>query len=98
MTENTDNRGRNILLSLIYPMSEDDMSEDQLAAFCEAAAVQLEFMDKNGTTGGRTVKTESVGDVSVTYADNSGVTVCGERICSEALAKLRICGLLDCWI
>lgn len=98
MTENTDNRGRDILLSLIYPTLESDMSGDQLAAFGEAAEIQLEFMEKNGVSGGRVLKSESVGDVSVTYADNSGVTVCGERISSEALAKLRVCGLLDCWI
>lgn len=97
MAEITENRGRDILLSLIYPTVESDMSYEQLAAFGEAAEVQLEFMAKNGSDG-RAVKSESVGDVSVTYADNSGVTVCGERISSEALAKLRVCGLLGCWI
>ncbi len=89
------NRGRAILLSLIYPRREDDMTDSQREGFESAVSVQSEFMQAGG---GRDVKSEALGDAKVTYAENSGVTVSGEKISSEAVGILRQCGLLDCWV
>ena len=95
MADAANNRGRAILLSLIYPMREEDMTDGQREGFESAVLVQSAFMH---TGGGREVKSESLGDAKVTYAESSGVTVSGEKISSEAVGILRRSGLLDCWV
>ena len=93
MAECAIKRGREILLSLIYPMREENMTETQREGFERAADVQEEYMQKYGT---RNIRSETLGDARVTYADDSGVTVSGEKIAPEVIGILRRCGLLDC--
>ena len=86
MTEGEIKRGREILLSLIYPMRTEDMTEAQLAGFVAAACLQEEYMQSSSV---RSIKSEALGDVRVTYADDSGVTVSGEKIAPAVIGTLR---------
>ena len=94
MSTTNDRRGEEILLSLIYPTKIEDMSEDQKAEFDLAIAEQNDY----GSSSGGAVKSESIGDVSVTYASSVGVSFGGQQICPSALARLMNCGLLTRWI
>lgn len=94
MSTANDRRGEEILLSLIYPMKTEDMSEEQRAEFAAAVAEQNDY----GVSSGGTVKRESLGDASVTYASPTGISFCGQQICPAALARLMKCGLLTRWI
>ncbi len=87
-------KGEDILLSLIYPKTVGDMTAEQAAEFTLAAGEQAEYAAGSGGA----VKQESVGDVSVTYADVRAVNMYGERISPSALARLQKCGLLCRWI
>ncbi len=89
-------KGEEILLSLIYPITADDMNAEQTAEFAIASSEQAEF----AASDNKGVVREEVGDVSVTYADSGAraVSVCGERIAPAAAARLLRCGLLRRWI
>ena len=83
-----------ILLSLIYPMGEEEMTAEQKRAMGLAAEIQMKYDETGGS-----VKSRSVGDVSITYGDNSGgVTVGGIQIAPGALAVLNHGGLLCRWV
>ncbi len=94
MSAINDRRGEDILLSLIYPITVEQMSADQQAEFAAAAEDQLEYMG----SGGAAVVSEELGDAKVTYAKVSGVVVGGQAICPAAVARLMKCGLLNRWI
>lgn len=94
MSTVNDRRGEDILLSLIYPTKIEDMTEEQKAEFAAATEEQNEY----GQSSGGVVKSESLGDASVTYADPKGVSFGGQLICPAALARLMKCGLLTRWI
>ena len=94
MTETELERGREILLSLIYPTCICDMSEAQKNEFERAAAQQAEYAAQNKSC----VVRESVGDVSVTYADSQNITCGGERISPISLGILKTAGLLERWV
>ena len=94
----SDRRGEEILLSLIYPITKDNMSDAQLEEFARAAEDQLEYI----ISPDREVKSESIGDVSVTYSigesDFGRLKNCGQEISPLAYARLMRCGLLTRWI
>ena len=86
---------RAVLLSLIYPMREEEMTAEQKRALSLAAEIQMKY-DDEASSG---VKSRSVGDVSITYRDqNSGVTVGGTQIAPGALSVLKYAGLLCRWV
>ncbi len=84
------------LLSLIYPMGEGGMSAEQIRAMDQAAELQIQYEESGG---GSAVKSRSVGDVSVTYAEQTaGMNVNGRQISPAALAVLKNAGLLCRWV
>lgn len=91
---------RALLLSLIYPKSEERMTEEE--AFGEAVMLEEAYLTKRKASGERAVKSESVGDVSVTY-DVSG-EASGKAppvripVADSAYALLRTLGLLSAWV
>lgn len=85
---------RAVLLSLIHPVREEEMTAEQKRALSLAAEIQMKYDETGGS-----VKSRSVGDVSITYGDNSGgVTVGGIQIAPGALAVLKHTGLLCRWV
>ncbi len=90
-------RGEALLLSLIYPITAEDMTEAQTEEFARASAEQAEY---SLSSASRTVKSEAVGDMSITYAETDirAVNMHGERISPVAVARLQRCGLLCRWI
>lgn len=93
----TDKRGSDALLAYIYPITEDDMTAEQLEKFYIAAQEQLVFMDSAEGRKNTAVKVESVGDVSVTYAESEEHSAGGVRIAPKAYNLLMRCGLLTRW-
>ena len=84
------------LLSLIYPMGESLMTAEQPAAFEEAVQIQSGFEESGGEAS---VKSRSVGDVSVTYqTPASCVFTDGSPVSPSALAVLKAAGLLCRWV
>ncbi|MBQ8186620.1 MAG: hypothetical protein IJX93_04710 [Clostridia bacterium] len=97
-TTNTVNEGVELLLSLIFPINADTMTAEKWSAVEKAAQIQAEF---DASRTGTPVKSRSVGDVSVTYAEsaqNACITVGGHPIAPEALAILKNEGLLCRWV
>ena len=90
-------KAEDVLLSLIYPMTREKMTEKQAAAFVEAVGCQAEYLTSGGA---ERIRSESVGDVSVTYSDSDDVFITdgGNSIAPEAYSKLKYAGLLVCWI
>lgn len=93
----TDKRGSDALLAFIYPITEADMTAEQREQFEVAAREQLDFMDSAEGSKNTAVKVESVGDVSVTYADIENNSAGGVRISPKAYNRLMRCGLLTRW-
>jgi hypothetical protein len=89
-----DRRGEDILLSLIYPITVEEMSREQQSEFAEASELQLEYMKSSGAS----VVSEALGDAKVTYAQADGIVVGGQSVCPAAVSKLMKCGLLTRWI
>ena len=98
--EKTGENGRDLLLGLLYPVTEADMTPLQRAVLEEAAAVQEEYLRSAGSGagsaaafGGGRIVSEKIGDVSVVYSgDGEG------GIAPAARAKLMAAGLLSRWI
>ena len=91
------NTARDLLLALIYPVTSEDMNETQAAEFEIAAGDQLDYT----LSYAGEIKSESVGDVSVTYdcpAKNSRTGCYGQPISPSAVARLARCGLLRRWV
>lgn len=96
VTSSADKRGEDALLALVFPETYEEMSDTQKTEFNLAAAEQLAFMDSPA----REVKSESLGDVRITYSGNGGNMPysCGIMICPAAYARLMRCGLLTRWV
>ena len=95
-TEKAVNEGVELLLSLIFPANQDTMTAEKWSAVEKAAQIQAEF-DASRTDS--RVRSRSVGDVSVTYAENETyTTVGGHPITPAALAILKNEGLLCRWV
>lgn len=93
MAENYD--AASLLLSLIYPMTYEDMNEAQAAEFAAAAEEQAKYSASSSAF----VKSESVGDVSVTYGDGADTLCCyGQPISPAVVARLVRAGMLRRWI
>ena len=82
----TKDNAKELLLTLIYPRCEDDLTDD------EAAACQAEY------GSGESVVGEKVGDVSVTYSLPAKITLCGVSLSPAAYSKLLGAGLVSMWV
>ena len=89
---------KDLLLSLIYPVTEADMTEEQTAQFELAAAEQLDY---SASYSGN-IRSESVGDVSVSYdvpsAEKAPLRYYGQPVSPAAVGILARCGLMRRWI
>lgn len=103
-TENMRDEAKALLSALIYPKSEAKMTEAEKLAFGEAVILEEKYLSEmSGSAGARAVKSETVGDVSVTYDlsyDVSGGKSPPVRVpISEAVyAALMTAGLLSAWV
>lgn len=92
-----------VLRALLYPGKPEDWKESQKNGFYRAVCMQADYSaSQTGGTGGRRIKSESIGDHSVTYADADGtaggVTVMGMAVSPEAVMLLTDCGCLSRWV
>jgi len=100
MADNTQIRvgmtGEEVLLSLIYPRTKNDMTESQLTEFAAAVAIQESFMAS--ATDDEAILSKKVGDVSVTYAADLSTRCSGVKISPSAKERLMRCGLMLRWV
>lgn len=95
----TDKRGEEALLAFLYPVTLADMTDAQRTEFAHAAEEQLGFLDSAEGRSNTSIRSESVGDVSVTYAVTAeSQTSGGIRIAPAAYNRLMRCGLLTRWV
>ena len=92
------NSAKNLLLALIYPITSGDMNEKQAEEFDLAVNEQYEY--SLSCTG--SVKSESVGDVSVSYdvptSSKAPLRCYGQPVSPSAVGRLSRCGLLRRWV
>ena len=89
--------GEEALLSLLFPVTKADMTEDQLDAFGAAVTEQSAYMETH-PSGTASVSSESVGDVSVSYKQASTPSAAGQPISPAAYGLLLRAGLLARWL
>ena len=87
--------GEEILLSLLFPVTKEDMTREQAAEFAMAAADQEAF-DRSPER--HDVLSEAVGDVRVTYRASKTLSSAACPIAPAAAARLLRCGLLTRWV
>ena len=88
----TKDNAKELLLTLIYPRCEDDLTDEEKLILDEAAACQAEY------GSGESVVGEKVGDVSVTYSLPAKITLCGGSLSPAAYSKLLGAGLVSMWV
>ena len=88
-----------VIRALCYPACPDTLKEAQKQAFHRAVCIQADYSTAQ-TSGGRPIRSESIGDHSVTYADSTagGMTVMGIAVAPEAVMLLTGCGCLSRWV
>ncbi len=92
-----------VLRALLYPVRPENLDESQKNGFRRAVCMQTDYSAAQ-TVGnaGRQIKSESIGDHSVTYADADGtaggLTVMGIAVSPEAVMLLTDCGCLSRWV
>ena len=87
-----------LLLALIYPITEEDMTAEQKTEFDFAAEEQLRYStDHTGV-----IKSEAVGDVKISYDVEGGAKrkqiFLGQPLSPAAVIKLTRAGLLRRWV
>ncbi len=91
-------RARKLLLALIFPVTADDMTEEQKTEFDLAAEEQAEYASAHS----QEIKSESVGDVKISYSLPSGksapLTYYGQPVAPSAVVRLSECGLMRRYI
>lgn len=94
---NTDD-AKNLLLSLIYPITAEDMTDLQSAEFDLAAVEQNEYSSSHSGE----IRSETVGDVSIAYDVSRGkgapFRYYGQPISPAVIGRLSKCGLLKRWV
>ncbi len=86
-----------VLRRLLFPNVPEDFDEAGTAAFSRAVCVQTDEILNGG--GRLRVKSESVGDRSVTYAEDGGSrSVGGMTVAAEAVLLLENAGCLSRWV
>lgn len=98
---------RAVIDALLYPWSADDFDTAKRGAYRTAVCMQLDFMrgapSDTADSAGRRIKSERLGDRSVTYelSDNAAsgrLSVHGSAVSPEAAAVLGNAGCLCRWI
>ena len=95
-----------VLRTLLFPTVTDDLSESQLTEFFRAVCVQADYTlaSVGNARSGSRIKSESLGDRSVTYEYDSdgsagvGLYVMGAAVAPEAVMLLENCGCLSRWV
>lgn len=87
-----------LLLALIYPKSEEKMTDAEKLAFEEAILLEEKYLSEISSGGARAVKSESVGDVSVTYDLLHGAPPVRIPVSDAAYAVLMAAGILSAWV
>lgn len=95
-----------VLRTLLFPTVTDDLSESQLTEFFRAVCVQADYTlaSVGNARSGSRIKSESLGDRSVTYEYDSdgsagvGLYVMGAAVTPEAVMLLENCGCLSRWV
>jgi len=89
-----------VMRALMYPGRPEELNETQKNAFLRAVCIQADY--GTAENSGRKVRSESIGDHSVTYADADGtaggVTVMGIAAAPQAVMLLTDCGCLSRWV
>ncbi len=85
-----------VLRRLLFPNRPETFDEEKSLAFRRAVCVQADEMIRNGGTF--RVKSESLGDRSVTYAEDNRMTVGGRAIATDAVLLLENAGCMNRWV
>jgi len=89
-----------VIRALMYPVYPERLNESQRNGFFRAVCIQADY--RAAQNGGRTIKSESIGDHSVTYADtdslSGGMTMMGMAVSPDAVMLLTDCGCLSRWV
>ncbi len=89
-----------VIRALLYPASADDFSEVQKDAYSRAVCAQIDHGLAEERTGTGKIRSESLGDRSVTYADEKTgeIRVRGISVSPKAVLLLENAGCLSRWI
>ena len=92
-----------VIRTLMYPVCPERLNESQRNGFLRAVCIQADYRAAQKVAdGGRAIKSESIGDHSVTYADtdglSGGMTMMGTAVSPEAVMLLTDCGCLSRWV
>lgn len=86
-----------VLRRLLFPNVPEDFDAAKTDAFSRAVCVQAD--ERMNAVDGPRVKSESLGDRSVTYADEDGRTsVGGKTVAAEAVLILENAGCISRWL
>ncbi len=92
-----------VIRALLYPVRPEELNESQKNGFFRAVCMQADYSAaQTGAQNVRRIKSESLGDHSVTYAEADGsaggMTVMGITVSPEAVMLLKDCGCLSSWV
>jgi hypothetical protein len=89
-----------VIRALLYPASPEDFSESQTDAFLRAVCAQADYSLAEAGTGTGRIRSETLGDRSVTYAEEIAgeVRVNGIPVAPQALLLLGNAGCLSRWV
>lgn len=86
-----------IISALLYPTVIGDISSTEI--FHRAVCSQVEYGVKLGEAGSRLIKSESLGDRSVTYGESDGgIRIRGVAVSPVSVMILEGAGYLNRWI
>jgi len=91
---------RGVLLALLFPLREEDFSAEDEVVFCRAVCYQAEYIFSGKSSEG-SLKSEKVGDCSVSYREPSAkktAGVFGSEVSPAAVHLLLASGLLLRWV
>ncbi len=89
-----------VIRALLYPASADDLSGNQADAFRRAVCAQVDYGLAGDRAGTARIKSESLGDRSVTYeTEEAGeLRVKGIPVSPQAVLLLENAGCLSRWV
>lgn len=89
-----------VIRALLYPASPEDFTESRREACLHAVCAQADYILAGAGTGTAKVRSETLGDRSVTYeTDNAGeIRVSGIPVTPQALLLLGNAGCLSRWV
>ncbi len=89
-----------VIRALLYPELADDFSETQKDAFQRAVCAQVDYSLAGDRAGTARIKSESLGDRSVTYEteNTEELRVRGISVAPQAVLLLENAGCLSRWV